>query len=237
MPFRSLTLLLIALPMMADGPALEQPRTLVDQYVAATQVQKERLQGTSMEVEIEAELPKLKKKGHLFAIRKIASLGRITYDAIRFDGDKTIRNQVIARYMAAETETSQHDGESLAITPANYKFKYKGSKELHGRRAHLFEVKPHRKRAGLYRGELWVDSETYLPLREAGRLVKTPSIFLKRVDFVRDYRIEGDLALPERLQSEVDTRIAGKAILTIAYHLPASPSSDLPADALVSQSQ
>jgi len=216
---------------------LEQPRTLVDQYVAASQVQKERLQGMAMEVEIEAELPKLKKKGHLFAIRKIASLGRITYDAIRFDGDKTIRNQVIARYMAAETETSQHDGESLAITPVNYRFKYKGSKELHGRQAHVFEVKPHRKRAGLYRGELWVDAETYLPLREAGRLVKTPSVFLKRIDFVRDYRIEGDLALPERLQSEVDTRIAGKAILTIAYHLPATPSPDVPADALASQSQ
>jgi hypothetical protein len=65
MPLRFLTLLLIVLPLMADGPSLEQPRTLVDQYVAASQVQKERLQGMAMEVEIEAELPKLKKKGHL----------------------------------------------------------------------------------------------------------------------------------------------------------------------------
>ena len=37
-----------------------------------------------MNVEIDAELPKLQKKGTLHALRQISRLGKITYDALRF---------------------------------------------------------------------------------------------------------------------------------------------------------
>lgn len=217
MPLRFLTIVLATVPLFADGPSLENSHSLLDQYVAAAKAQRLRMEGSIMEVDIRAELPKLKQKGHLQAMRKIASLGRITYDAIRFDGDKSIRNNVIAKYLAAETEASEPGAPSLAVTPENYRFKYKGQRRLDARRVHVFEIKPHRKRAGLFQGELWIDSATFLPLRETGKLVKTPSIFLKRVRFVRDYRIEGDLAVPARFSSEVDTRVAGHCILTVAY--------------------
>ncbi|MFN0166869.1 MAG: hypothetical protein ACKV22_10605 [Bryobacteraceae bacterium] len=217
MPLRFLTILLATVPLLADGPYFEGNRSLLDQYVAAAKAQRLKLEGATMQVDIRAEVPRLNQKGHLRAMRKIASLGRITYDAIRFDGDKSIRNNVIAKYLAAETEASEPGAPSLAVTPDNYKFKYKGERQLDGRRVHLFEIKPLKKRAGLFQGELWIDSTTFLPLREAGKLVKTPSIFLKRVRFVRDYRIEGDLALPAQFRSEVDTRVAGHCTLIVAY--------------------
>src|SRR6266540_2879189 len=102
-----------------------------------------------MDVEISGSLPKLKKWGKLHALRRISSLGRITYDMLRFEGDNTVKKEVIARYLTAETEALR--GPSLEVTPANYKFKYKGLGQLDGREIHKFEVSPKQKRQGLYK--------------------------------------------------------------------------------------
>ena len=45
---------------------------------------------------------------------------------------------------------------------------------------------PRKKRAGLFKGEIWIDAATYLRVQESGYLVKNPSIFLKKVAFVTE---------------------------------------------------
>jgi hypothetical protein len=203
----------------AAEPAATSPNEILENYTSAARSLQDSLRGASMEMDIEASLPRLKKTGRLHALRRISAIGRITYDALRFDGDNTIKNNVITRYLSAETQAAQPDknSKSLAITPENYKFKYKGERELEGRKAHLFELSPRKKRVGLFKGELWIDAATYLPLREAGQFVKNPSIFLKKVEFVRDYDIVNDRAIPRQIRSTVDTRIVGKAELLIQY--------------------
>ena len=80
-----------------------------------------------MDVDIQASLPKLKKQGRLQALRRISSLGRITYEMLKFEGDGTVKNNVIARYLTAEAQAQNTDEmPSLSVTPENYKFKYKG---------------------------------------------------------------------------------------------------------------
>ena len=170
-----------------------------------------------MDVEIDASLPKLQKQGRLRALRRISTLGRITYEALRFEGDGTVKNNVIARYLTAEAESQRTESPSLAVTPANYKFKYRGRGSLNGRPVHVFQVSPREKRVGLYKGELWIDAETHLKLRENGEFVKNPSIFLKKVAFVRRYEIRDGISVPLQVQSIVDTRLVGKAELTIAF--------------------
>ena len=170
-----------------------------------------------MEVDIEASLPKLKKHGKLHALRRISRLGRITYEAIHFEGDSSIKSDVIARYLAADTQSQANDAASIAITPANYKFKYKGMADQDGRQVHVFRLTPRKKRVGLFKGELWLDAETCLPVRESGRLAKLPSIFLRRIEFVRDYDIHEGLAFPRSVESTVDTRLVGKAELKIRF--------------------
>jgi len=178
-----------------------------------------------MEVEIEASLPKLQKHGRLQALRRISRLGRITYEIIHFEGDNSIKSDVIARYLSAETEAQSNDGGSLAITPANYKFKYRGMAENGGRFVHVFQLTPRKKRVGLFKGELWLDAETCLPVRESGRLVKLPSIFLRRIEFVRVYEIHEGLAYPHSIESVVDTRLVGKAELTVRFQNFSLPES------------
>jgi hypothetical protein len=69
----------------------------------------------------------------------------------------------------------------------------------------------------LFKGDLWLDAETCLPVRESGRLIKLPSIFLRRIEFVREYEIREGLAVPRSIESMVDTRLVGKAELTVRF--------------------
>lgn len=193
------------------------PEAVVDTYTAISSEQGARLRGASMEVEIEASLPKLKQQGRLQALRRISRLGRITYEAIRFEGDKTVKSSVIARYLTADAEAQSSDGSSVAITPANYKFKFKGVSGAEANLIYIFQLTPRRKQVGLFKGELWLDGATCLPVRESGRLVKTPSIFLKRVEFVREYYIRQGVAVPLQIASTVETRLVGRAEVKVHF--------------------
>ncbi|MGB9604303.1 MAG: sigma-E factor regulatory protein RseB domain-containing protein [Bryobacteraceae bacterium] len=170
-----------------------------------------------MRVEIDAEIPRLKKSGRLQALRFSTRLGQITYRVLRFDGDETVKKDVIARYLAAEQKARAEHGDDIAIIPANYKFRYTGTTNYAGRTAYVFQVTPKHKRLGLFKGEIWIDSVTYLPLREWGVMVKNPSVFLKDVYFVRDYYIRDDMAVPRRVLSDVSTRLVGEVRMTIWF--------------------
>jgi hypothetical protein len=216
--FRVLLVLTIACVSAAAESAALLPETILENYCAAERVQERLVKGaSSMEVEIEASLPRLKQQGRLHALRRISALGRITYQVLGFEGDGAIKNQVIARYLTAEAEVQKEQPATMAVTPANYKFKYKGRTQLDGRNTYLFQVTPRKKRQGMFRGDLWVDSTTYLRVQESGYLVKNPSIFLKRIAFVRRYEIRNGISVPLQVQSVVDTRLVGKAELTIDF--------------------
>jgi hypothetical protein len=188
---------------------------IVSKYIDATHTQQEALRGAQMEVDIEANLPKLSKRGTLRALRHISKIGQITYKALGFSGDNTVKNEVITRYLAAETE-GRNDG-SMAISPQNYRFKYKGRRVQDGRLVDMLEISPRKKAIGLFKGELWVDSETGMPMRESGEFVKTPSVFLKKIAFVRAYELHDGVAFPSHIESTVDTRVIGRAELAISF--------------------
>jgi hypothetical protein len=209
---------LVAPAAKADSaaPIGTPPPDVLDRYLEASQESATAFRGYSMAVDIQAQLPKLKKQGHLQALRHISKIGRVTYDALKFAGDNTIKTNVIARYLTAEVQAQGGTGD-LSISPANYKFKYKGLANREGRQLHVFEVKPHKKRVGLFKGEVWVDPDTYLPVREAGQFVKNPSLFLKKVEFTREYDIRDGVAFPARIASIVDTRLVGKAQINITF--------------------
>ena len=188
---------------------------IVDKYVDATHVQQESLRGLQMEVNIDAQLPRLEKHGKLRALRKISLLGQITYKALGFSGDNTVKQEVITRYLAAES--SARENGTIAITPANYKFRYVGRLVQHGVTTQILEITPKKKAVGLFKGQIWIDAASGMPVREVGQFVKTPSVFLKKIAFVRDYEIRNGVAFPSHIQSTVDTRIVGRAELEINF--------------------
>src|SRR5205807_953772 len=89
--------------------------------------------------------------------------------------------------------------------------------ERNGQKIAILQLKPKKKVVGLFDGELWIDMETGMPMREAGRFVKNPSVVIKKIEFVRDYELQNGVAIPKHLESTVDTRIVGRAELSIDF--------------------
>jgi len=200
----------------ADSDTDASAGEILEKYIVASRTQTENLKGLQMDVDIEAQLPKLQKSGKMHALRTISNLGKIGYNYFRFSGDNTIKKDVIARYLSAELEAK--DLASIAITPSNYKFKYKGLMEREGRVMYIFQISPKKKMVGLYKGELWLDQATCMPVREFGKFVKSPSVWLKSVEFVREYEMRDGISYPKHIQSTVDTRVGvGKAEISIDY--------------------
>ncbi|MFZ0589474.1 MAG: hypothetical protein WAM39_03255 [Bryobacteraceae bacterium] len=208
---------LVLLPSFADSrePSDSESEQVIERYLNATGAENQT-RAASMEVSIDASIPKLKKEGKLHALRKISELGKITYKILGFQGDDTIKTEVIARYLDAEQKGQ--DNQKFAIAPQNYKFKFKGLHRLqNGQRIYVLFLTPRRKEIGLFKGEMWLDANTCLPVMETGKLVKSPSVFFKKVEFYRDYRIENGVAVPQHMLSTIDARLVGKVTLTINY--------------------
>jgi hypothetical protein len=218
----------------AAAMAEESPdavETIVRNYCAAAQNQADASRASTVEVEIRGALPKLSKTGKLRALRRISRLGHITYQVLGFEGDGTVKRDLIARYMSAEIAAQQDRKAAMTVTPDHYRFRFKGRAELDGRDVYWFQVVPKRKAEGLFKGDLWIDAASYLKVRESGYLVKTPSIFLKRVAFTRRYEIRDGQAVPLRMESVVETRLVGRAELTVDYSNYALDGTDAADDA------
>src|SRR5438477_5802855 len=107
---------------------------MVSKFLEANQHQQTALRGGTMEVDIDASVPKLKKQGKLHALKNISKLGKITYHALSFIGENMVKTEVIARYLTAEVQATQDGAKAdISLTPENYKFKYKGTEALYGR--------------------------------------------------------------------------------------------------------
>jgi hypothetical protein len=168
-------------------------------------------------IEIEASLPRLEKQGHLRAVRHLQPLGKPQYQGVEMAGDDTVKHQVIIRYLTAEAKAAEIPAASVAVTPANYKFSFKGARQTGGTTTYYFSIKPRKKRPGLLRGELWLD-KTGVVVRQSGYLVKSPSIFVKRITVTRETAIRDRLAEDRVTHVSVDTRLVGRAELTVHEH-------------------
>lgn len=188
---------------------------MIDKYVEVAESHENALRGATMSVDITAAIPKLKERGTLRALRKISKIGKITYQLLGFQGSNTVKNQVIVRYL--EAERKEQGNQSIAILPSNYKFKYKGEKREGNENVYIFDVSPWKSGVGLFKGQIWLDTATYLPVFEKGRLVKNPSIFFKKVEFERAYKIQNGIAVPQYMNSTIDARLVGKVELSISY--------------------
>jgi len=184
-------------------------------YLDAANRQRAALRGAEMEVSIDASLPRLEKNARLSALRNISDTGQVTYKVLASCGDRTVRQEVIARYLAAESDARNRSGMEMSL--ANYRFRLRAARSSGTRVIYIFQLAPRKKRVGLFRGELWVDGETGMPIRESGQFVKSPSVFIKRIRFAREYEIHGGVAMPARVESTVETRVVGRAELHVEY--------------------
>jgi len=175
-------------------------------------------------IEIEAALPKMSQTGRLRAIRRLLPFGKPEYQVLEMAGDQTVKQQVIYRYLSAEVRAAAIPASSVAVTTANYKFHYKGTVKTDQGVVYAFTITPHKKREGLIKGELWIDAETGAAVRLSGYLVKSPSIFVKRIDLNRETDLRDGVAQTRVTHLSIDTRLVGRAEL-IVREQPYTPAA------------
>lgn len=221
----SLFLIIAAAGWPAELPA---PDEALARYLSAARLAARNPSDVLADVAIDAKLPRLHKRGTLRALQLVSRSGSVSYRPVHFEGDLAIEKNVIARYLSIEQDARTRDAGSLAVTPANYRFHFERLSRYNGAIAYVFRLDPKRKRSGLFRGELWVDSETFLPLRQWGVMVKSPSLFVKSIYFVQDYTTLGGRSFPLRTIVNVDTRLVGTAELTIWFDLRCASVKEKP---------
>jgi hypothetical protein len=155
-------------------------------YIASIQERDPFNESGPVAVEIEASLPGLYKETHFLAIREIGESEHREYRVLQVEGDAIVAQELIAPYLRVQDQLENLPLSSVAITPANYKFHYKGEVGTGGALAYVYQITPKRKRDGLIQGQVWINSVTGAATLQAGRFVKTPSPLLGRIELVRE---------------------------------------------------
>ena len=208
------------LPLMSPELTLSTYQHRVAQQAAA-------LAGYSAVTVIRAELPDTSQQGEFELERRFEAPHTLQFTPVHFTGDGFVKSNVITRLLQSEVDHVQKDDPTLtAISPANYKFSYKGASSIEDRVVHVFQVKPHKKRAGLFKGRIYLDAHTGTLVRAEGSVVKSPSFFVKHIEFLQDFADVQSFTLPIHIHSEAKARIVGRTIVDIVhrnYQVPALP--------------
>jgi hypothetical protein len=179
----------------------DDPGAILERYNSATA--ERSLDTGAVNVEIEASVPRLDKRARVEAIRTWAD-GKSAYQFVSVEGDSFVRKEMIGRYFAMDTE-------GMAITKSNYKFRFVTTKG----NISVFQITPRRKRAGMIAGEMWIDTDSGVVTHLEGRVVKNPSMLLKRVDITQEMEIRDGVTVWRETHLGISTRFTGRAELTI----------------------
>ncbi len=194
------------------------PELALQVYRNRTSMQMEQLSSYSATSVIRAQLPDTQQAGEYELQRHYLAPRSLAFSAVRFTGDNFVKSNVILRILQSEATHVEKDDPSLsALSTSNYKFSYKGTSQLEGRVVHVYHVKPRHKRPGLFRGRIFLDAFTGSITRAEGRLAKSPSLFLKQVDFIQDYTDVDAFTLPVHMHSDARVRIVGRVVVDILY--------------------
>jgi hypothetical protein len=144
--------------------------------------------------------------------------GAKRFQTVSSSGWGAVRNHLFPRLLESESEASMPGArERSRITPQNYSFALIGQESVNQRPAYVIAISPKTQNKYLVQGRIWVDLEDYAIVRIEGQPAKSPSFWIKSVQFVHTYRKNGSFWWPESDRSVSDVRIVGTNILTIEY--------------------
>jgi hypothetical protein len=212
------------LPSTVSPPRMS-PELALQIYQQRQQQQSAKLAAYSDQTVMVADLPDTKQKGEYELQRSYAAPNTMKFTPVRYKGDSFVKNNVLVRLLQSEVDhTVKQESPQTAIIEANYKFSPKSVETIDGRTVYVYNVKPHKKRVGLFKGKVYIDASTGTLLRAEGSMVKSPSIFLRKMDFVQDYAEVAGFMLPTHIHSVAKVRIIGRTVVDI-FHRDYQPKT------------
>jgi len=219
-----------AMPQAADEQRMTAEQTLA-RFRQRNAEQAARIDGYRDHTIITADLPNASQHGEFELERTYTAQPRnLVFQSVSYRGDNFVKSNVIVRYLQSEVDhVTKDDPNSTALSENNYKMESKGLALVNGREGWVFQVKPRKKRAGLFKGRFYLDAQTGALLRMEGRISKSPSFFIRSIDFTQDFEEVDGFVMPTRLQSVTRAHLIGKAIVTVlhkAYKITLSPVTE-----------
>jgi hypothetical protein len=209
-------------PVPTLGPTAELPLMTSDlalvTYQKRAAQQAVDLAAYAAVMTVRAELPDSSQQGEYQLERKFEAPHTLQFKAVHYSGDGFVKNNIITRLLQTEVDHVQKDDPTqTAITADNYKFTYRGLSRINDRTVHVYQVKPHKKRPGLFKGRVYLDAHNGSLVRVEGSVVKSPSFFVKHIDFWQDYTEVQSFTLPSHIHSVAKARIVGRTIVDIVH--------------------
>ena len=170
------------------------------------------------------------KRAEMLVTVKCLDNGSKQFQTVSASGWGAVRSHVFPKLLQGESEASLPGvRERSRITPENYSFEMVGRDYVNQRPAYVIAIAPKTRNKYLVQGRVWVDSDEYAIVRIEGKPAKSPSFWIKSVNFVHTYQKSGFLWLPVSDRSVTDARIVGATELTIEYFDYATEAAPLSA--------
>jgi hypothetical protein len=154
------------------------------------------------------------QRGWLVVQTAFTPASGLRYDVTAEGGSRYIRSRVLRSLLDEEQRLIARGASAdVALSMDNYQFTSEGVNE---EGLVLVAMKPLRKEPALIVGRLFLTASGD-PVRVEGRLVKTPSFWLKRIAVVRAYRRLNGVLVPVSLHSTGQLRLLGRSTLHMSY--------------------
>ena len=130
--------------------------------------------------------------------------------------------RIVRQMLEHETEIVKNYG-ATDMSTVNYDFRFVREEELNGQLCYVLEILPRRKDKTLLRGQIWVDSATYLLHRTEGEPGKVPSWWLRQVHIALEYGDVGGMWLQTASESTAEVRLLGQHTMLsrdVEYKIP-----------------
>lgn len=133
-------------------------------------------------------------------------------------GSGIIRSRVFKPLMDMEIQSASASNRyDNSISPNNYTFALLGEEDVDGSHCFVVQATPKRMNQYLFKGKVWIHAEDFAVVKIVGQPARNPSMWVKRVDFVRRYQKIGEFWLPLKNESTSRVRLFGKNTLTTDY--------------------
>jgi hypothetical protein len=138
------------------------------------------------------------------------------YEVISEGGSGYIRSRVLHSLLDEERRLiAQNATPQVALSPANYTFE-PDTVDADG--LAVVSITPRRKERALIDGRIFLTPGDGVLGRVEGRLARTPSFWVTRVNVVRTYERINGVLMPVSLQTTAQLRLFGSSSLRMTYH-------------------
>jgi MucB/RseB N-terminal domain len=219
MRFGSL-LLLFAMAMAAQdsGQQLPSANEVVAKMIEHDNQRQAALHGYTAARRYVLENSRHHKRAEMLVTVRCLDNGSKQFQTVSATGWGTARNHVFPKLLESESEASLPEVRHRSrITRENYSFEMVGRDYINQRPAYVIAISPKTQNKYLVEGRIWVDLKDYAIVRIEGKPAKSPSFWIKSVQFVHTYQKSGSFWFPVSDRSVTDVRILGATEVRIEY--------------------